>query len=154
MAGDTAEITQDARLNELSYFTMATLMETHHGLAMPATREAYVSHLPKVFGAWMRAEIDGVPERYADFESRVSDALDEIAAGRGRAVVVTSGGVISLVMARILGLDVAGWSQIALAIQNTSVHRLHLIQDRPMVAQFNAVPHLAHPDRDHAQTHL
>ncbi|WP_204112326.1 histidine phosphatase family protein [Shimia biformata] len=154
MMGDAVEIVQDPRLNELSYFTMAQLLDDQQGIPLPDTREGYVAHLPKVFGAWMRDEIADVPERYADFEKRVTDALDDIAAGHGRAVVVTSGGVISLVMRRVLGLDLMGWSQMALAIQNTSVHRLHLVGDRPMLAQFNATPHLEQPDRHHAQTHL
>ena len=52
--------TQDARLNELEYFTLAQLLETQTGLEIPVEREAFVTHLPQVFSAlrktrWMPA---------------------------------------------------------------------------------------------------
>ncbi|HBT01147.1 MAG TPA: histidine phosphatase family protein, partial [Citreicella sp.] len=43
------EVVRDPRLNELEYFTMAQLLETQHGVAMPVDREAFVLHLPRVF---------------------------------------------------------------------------------------------------------
>jgi len=53
-----------------------------------------------------------------------------------------------------LNLDLAGWSQIALSIMNTSVHRLHTLHGRPTLAHFNAIPHLEPAARQFAQTHL
>ena len=80
--------------------------------------------------------------------------MDEIAAGQGRALVVTSGGLIGTVLRQTLALDVSGWSQMCLAIMNTSVHRWQMVLGRPLLTQFNNVSHLEHPDRHHAQTHL
>jgi hypothetical protein len=37
---------------------------------------------------------------------------------------------------------------------NTSVHRLHPIGGGLALTQFNAIPHLEHPERQFAQTHL
>lgn len=149
-----APLVQDARLNELSYFTMARLMEEQHGLPLPATREGYVAHLPQVFGAWERDEISDAPETYSDFTARIDTLLDEIVATNGRALLVTSGGVIATIMRRVLNLDVMAWSHIALSIMNSSVHRLHVLQGTPTLAHFNAIPHLEHRERQFAQTHL
>ncbi len=149
-----AEIIQDPRLNEFTYFTLSQLMEEQHGLAVPAEREGFVEHLPAVLGAWERGEIEGAPESYIDFETRVRDAMADIAKGEGRALVVTSGGLIGMVLRQTLSLDVGGWSKMCLAIMNTSVHRWQMLLDQPLLVQFNGVPHLEMPERHNAQTHL
>jgi broad specificity phosphatase PhoE len=84
----------------------------------------------------------------------VTAALTEIAEGEGPALVVTSGGLIAMVMRQALGLDVPAMARIALAIMNTSVHRLYPIGDQLSPVLFNAVPHLETPDRQFAQTHF
>ncbi|MDU8927602.1 histidine phosphatase family protein [Alisedimentitalea sp. MJ-SS2] len=149
-----APLVQDARLNELSYFAMAQMMQDQHGLPIPETREGYVEHLPQVFGAWERNEIADPPESYADFTARIDAMLDEITASNGRALLVTSGGVIATILRRVLNLDLIAWSHVALSIMNSSVHRLHVLHGYPTLAHFNAIPHLEHRDRQFAQTHL
>ena len=51
-------------------------------------------------------------------------------------------------------LSLGAMSRMALAIMNTSVHRLHPIGEDLSPVLFNAVPHLEAPDRMYAQTHL
>ena len=145
---------KDHRLNELPYFTLATLLEEQQGLAMPVEREGFVAHLPRVFAAWQRDEIKDVPERFADFETRIADAIAEIAGQKRSALVVTSGGLISMVMRQMMGLDIAATARMALAIMNTSVHRLYPIGAELSPVLFNAVPHLELPERSYAQTHF
>jgi len=145
---------RDARLNEIAYFELSQLMQDQHGLEIPTEREGFVEHLPKVFEAWQTGRIDGAPESFEQFHKRVQDVMAEIAAGDGRALVVTSGGLIGMVLRQTLNLDVSGWAQMCLAIMNTSVHRWHMVLDSPLLTQFNAVPHLETPDRHYAQTHL
>jgi len=145
---------RDPRLNELEYFTLAQLLETQKGVAIPTEREGFIDHLPTVFSAWQADEIDNPPERFAEFEARVSAALTEIATGDGPALVVTSGGLIAMAMRQTLGLDTRAMARMALAIMNTSLHRLFPIGDTLSPVLFNAVPHLEHPDRHYAQTHL
>ncbi len=144
----------DPRLNELEYLTLAKAMEEQHGLPFPTDQMAFVAHLPKLFEAWQNDMIDGVPERFRDFEARISEVLEEIAAGDGPALVVTSGGLISCAMRQVLRLDIAGMAQLALAIYNTSQHRLFPIGGRLSPTMFNAIPHLEDPSRHHAQTHV
>jgi broad specificity phosphatase PhoE len=152
--GVDAGITRDPRLNELEYFTLATLLEKQRGIVMPTEREGFVEHLPTVFTAWRDGLIESPPETYEQFRTRVHDALHEIAEGDGPALVVTSGGLISMAMARAMELDIPAMARMALAIMNTSMHRLFPIGGHLSPVLFNAVPHLDHPDRHYAQTHL
>jgi broad specificity phosphatase PhoE len=152
--GFAEDIVQDSRLNELEYFTLAQLLQDQQGVAIPIEREGFIAHLPRVFTAWKNGEIDTPPESFDDFETRVSDALHEISRGDGPALVVTSGGLIAMAMRQVMGLEIAAMAKVALAIMNTSMHRLYPIGDQLSPVLFNAVPHLETPDRHFAQTHL
>jgi broad specificity phosphatase PhoE len=145
---------RDARLNELEYFTLATAMEREHGLPIPTERDSFVTHLPRVFTAWQEDRIEGAPETFAAFEARVKAALADIATGDGPALVVTSGGLISMVMRQSLRLDISAMAAMALAILHTSLHRLFPIGGHLSPVLFNAVPHLEDTSRHHAQTHI
>lgn len=149
-----ADPIRDARLNEIEYFTLAKLFEEQHGVIIPTDREGFVQHLPLTFTAWAKGEIRDTPETFGEFETRVSDALREIQQGDGPAIVVTSGGLISMVVRQAMGLDIPAMARVALAIMNTSLHRLHPIGADLSPVLFNAVPHLEAPDRQFAQTHL
>ncbi|WP_171132044.1 MULTISPECIES: histidine phosphatase family protein [unclassified Ruegeria] len=149
-----SEPVRDARLNEIEYFTLAQLFEQQHGVAIPTDREGFVEHLPKTFAAWAGGEITDAPETFEEFETRVSDALREIGTEGGPAIIVTSGGLISMVVRQAMGLDIPSMARVALAIMNTSMHRLHPIGAQLSPVLFNAVPHLEAPDRQYAQTHL
>ena len=146
--------TRDARLNEIEYFTLAQLFQQQHGVEIPTDREGFVEHLPRTFAAWSRGEIEETPESFEEFETRVRDALREIGTEGGPAIVVTSGGLISMVVRQAMGLDIQSMARVALAIMNTSMHRLHPIGTQLSPVLFNAVPHLEAPDRQFAQTHL
>lgn len=146
--------TQDARLNELEYFTLATLLEEQHDIPFPTEQGAFTHHLPTVFEYWKSDKIEGAPETWKVFHTRVNDALNDIAAGDGPALVVTSGGLISMAMAQAMGLGIPAMARIALAIIHTSMHRLFPIGGHLSPVLFNAVPHLDTPERRVAQTHI
>lgn len=148
------EIVRDPRLNELEYFNLAQLLQEQQGIEIPVEREGFIDHLPTVFAAWRDSVIENPPESFAAFHDRVSSALTEIAEGDGPALVVTSGGLIAMAMRQTLGLDIPAMARVALAIMNTSMHRLFPIGDHLSPTLFNAVPHLDMPDRQFAQTHL
>ncbi|MCE8507234.1 histidine phosphatase family protein [Ruegeria pomeroyi] len=149
-----ADVVQDPRLNEIEYFTLAQLFEAQHGVTIPEDREGFVEHLPMTFTAWAEGRIQDAPESFEQFETRVQAALSEIAQGAGPAIVVTSGGLISMVMRQAMGLDIPAMARVALAIMNTSMHRLYPIGTHLSPVLFNAVPHLEAPERQFAQTHL
>ncbi|MBM1632616.1 histidine phosphatase family protein [Sulfitobacter mediterraneus] len=145
---------RDARLNELEYFTLATLLEEQHGVPFPTEQGSFTSHLPTVFEYWKSGKLEGAPETWQHFHDRIESALRDIAAGDGPALVVTSGGLISMVMAQAMGLSVPAMARMALAIMHTSMHRLFPIGGHWSPVLFNAVPHLETPDRRLAQTHI
>ncbi len=145
---------RDARLNELAYFDMAHLLQEQHGLPIPGDREEFIRHMPQLLGHWQAGRIEDAPESWDSFETRVTEALTEIAAGDGRALVVTSGGLIGMAMRVIMRLDIAAMAHACLAIENSSLHRIQPLSTGLAVTQFNAIPHLDTPERQHARSHL
>ena len=153
-AGRFAPLEQDPRLNEVAYFDLSNLMHAQFGLAMPTSRDEFLTHLPLVFTAWQDGQIEGAPETFHAFQSRVDDVLQEIAAGEGRALVVSSGGLIGMAIRVAMGLETGAFARLCLSIMNTSVHRLHPIGAGLTLTQFNAIPHLERRDRLDAQTYI
>lgn len=147
-------VVADARLNELEYFTLARLLLAQHGVPIPSDREGFVRHLPLLFRYWQEDRISDAPERFETFESRVRGVLHDIADGEGRALVVTSGGLIAMAMRLILRLDVEAMAHVCLAIENSSLHRVQPLSGGLILTQFNALPHLDTPERQHARSHL
>lgn len=148
------EVIEDARLNELEYFTMAQLCAEQHGVPLPGDREEFILHMPRLFTMWHEGALEGAPESFADFEARVGDVVREISQGSGRAVVVTSGGLIGMAMRVTMGLGMSAFAHACIAIENTSMHRFQPLATGLALTQFNAVPHLESADRAHARTHL
>lgn len=141
----------DPRLNEMDYFNLGQAMHDVHGLPMP-DQDGFADHIPQVMEAWQRAEIKG-NETFASFEERVSGVLAEAAQPGRHVLCVTSGGVIGMIVRHLLDLDLRRMSRVLLPIHNTSVHRVHVGDLGPILAGFNATPHLDAPDRAHARTH-
>ncbi len=146
------QIKQDKRLNELQYFPMATALETQHGKPFPQSVSDYVHHLPVLMDHWHRDQLEDIPEKFADFNQRITELIREICGAHGRILLVTSGGVIGVIVRHILALDSAATSRIMLQIMNSSMHRLHFVHDQLMLGTFNATPHLDTPDRAYART--
>jgi broad specificity phosphatase PhoE len=145
---------RDARLNELEYFTLATLLEQQHSIAFPTEQGAFTHHLPTVFSYWKDGKIEDAPETWQHFNDRIESVLMEIAEGDCPALVVTSGGLISMAMSQAMGLGIPAMARLALAIMHTSMHRLFPIGGHLSPVLFNAVPHLDTTERRVAQTHI
>lgn len=149
-----AEPMQDARLNEVAYFDLSAKMHAQFGIKRPEGRDEFIEHLPMVFTAWREGQIKDTLESYAQFEDRVGEVLYEIGAGEGRALVATSGGWIAMAIKVAMGLQLSAMARLALTIHNSSVHQMHPIGAGLTLTQFNAVPHLADPDRQYAKTFI
>ncbi|WP_375254239.1 histidine phosphatase family protein [Yoonia sp.] len=141
----------DPRLNEMDYFNLGQSLQDVHGVPFPGPEE-FAAHVPQVMEAWHRAEIKGV-ETFASFEDRVTSVLQEAATPGVRVLCVTSGGVIGMIIRHLLDLDPTRMAHVLLPILNSSVHRVHVIPQGPILASFNAIPHLDLADRAHAKTH-
>ena len=141
----------DPRLNEMDYFNLGQSLQDVHGVPFPGPEE-FAAHVPQVMQAWHRAEIRGV-ETFASFEERVTSVLQEAAQPGVRVLCVTSGGVIGMIIRHLLDLDPTRMAHVLLPILNSSLHRVHVIPQGPILASFNAIPHLDQADRAHAKTH-
>lgn len=145
---------RDPRLNELEYFTLAQLLVEQHGIPFPTEQGEFISHLPQVFTYWRDGKIDGAPETYEAFQTRIRDAITEIAASETPALVVTSGGLIGNVIGQRLSLDIDATARLTVSIFHTSLHQLFDIGGTLSPTQFNATPHLDHADRQTARTNI
>lgn len=145
---------EDCRLNELAYFELSEAARRQHGIDVPASPAEFARYLPQVMELWMSDALDDVPERFTAFASRIQSVIDEQCDAAGRALLVTSGGVIGMAVRQTLDLDTAGLSKVMLQIANSSIHRLQYVHENLMLAGFNATPHLDSPDRAHARTHV
>ncbi|MBT8155076.1 histidine phosphatase family protein [Epibacterium ulvae] len=152
--GFADSIVQDPRLNEMQYFSLAKALEEQFGEPIPTEREDFADNVVKVFSAWSEGRIAQPYETWSDFQARTQAALQEIAAGEGPALVVTSGGVVGMIMQFCLDLDPKATARIVLATMNSSLHRLYIANGVISPDLFNAVPHLEAQDRRFAQTHL
>lgn len=141
----------DPRLNEMDYLNLGKSLQEVHGVPFPGP-EDFAAHVPQVMQAWHQAEIMG-NETFASFEARVTSVLQEAAQPGVRVLCVTSGGVIGMIIRHLLDLDPKRMAHILLPIMNTSIHRVHVIPQGPILSGFNAIPHLDRPDRAHAVTH-
>lgn len=146
--------TQDPRFDELSYFNIAQALEDQHSIPVPANPTEFASHLPRMLDHWERDVIDAAPERFTAFRDRVCTRIDELCGEHGRILIVTSGGVIGMVMRHALGLQNGSTAKIMLQVMNSSLHRLEYVHDTLMVGAFNATPHLDAPERAHARTYV
>ena len=99
-----------------------------------ATVWASLNMLPKLLGAWQAGQIDNPPEEFAAFETRVREGLDAVGEGEGRAMVVTSAGVIGMAMRLTLGLDLNAYARACLNLQGDA---------RPQACDDDSIPRLA-----------
>lgn len=146
---EVAEI--DARLNEMDYFNLGSALAHVKGLDEIAMQD-FAAFAPQVMTAWHAAEIQG-NESFAEFETRVTGVFDAATEPGRRVLCVTSGGVIGMIIRRLLGLDPARMAHVLLPIWNTSFHRIQVMPHGTVLAGYNAIPHLEHPDRAAFRTH-
>ena len=146
--------TRDARLNELEYFTLAGLLSEQHGIAFPTEEHEFLAHFPTVLQHWKEGKIEGAPESYMAFQTRIRDAMTEIASENGPALVVTSGGLIAHLIAQQMELGMAATARTAVAIFHTSLHQFHPIGGHLSPILFNATPHLDTPERGLSKTNI
>ena len=113
-----------------------------------ATPEAN-RHFQRMFEILMHRWVDGTlaidgVESWADFQSRVRSALNEIIAGPSRnVVIVTSGGPIATAVQTVLDAPPRKAIEINWRVRNCSLTEFLFSKGRVSLDGFNAVPHLA-----------
>ena len=98
--------------------------------------------------AWSEDSIEGVPERWSEFGSRVVGAGDRLAARKtGNVLVLTSGGVISRMAQASLGSPDRSAIDLNLSLRNSGLCEFHARPYGLALGSWNALPHL-HDRRD------
>ena len=150
----TLDYAVDPRLNEIDYFTLAEALKRSRGVPFPSTPEEFATHVPQVLDIWRSGAADPDHESYDAFRARVIEVLKEAAESGPGAALVTSTGVIAMLIAVALGLASDAKAQLFLRIRNTSVHRFELLGDSVFLTQFGATPHLDRPERYRSRTYF
>lgn len=121
-------------------------------------KRAALGLLRDTLRAWSAGRLHGeLPESWGDFGRRVGEALEVVRNGNTngeRVLVVSSGGPISMVLGRVLGLDCEATVSLNLQVRNASYSELHVGRNALHLGSFNNVPHLDRPDRPEAVTYF
>lgn len=144
----------DPRLDELHFDSLAEQYIVATGSDAPQSRPEFLRLFPRMFAMWARGEIHSDGEAYGAFLDRTAAVVEEAAFTGGRTLFVTSGGVIGVTMARVLGLDPDATANLLVNIHNASLHRLIREDGRLRLGLFNASPHLDPEERRHARTYI
>lgn len=144
----------DPRLDEFDYDPLQDAYHRATGIGPAATRAEFLAVFPEVLTGWAEGRLTGARESFADFETRVADAVDEFTAQDRTTLIVTSGGVIGMVLRRILRLDIRATADVMLSIHNASVHELTPEAGSLRLSLFNAIPHFDPTERSHARTYI
>ena len=145
-------------LNE--YDSEAIIRTVHSGpLAAPTTPELARFHfrlLREGLLAWMAGSThpQGMPS-HADFVAGVRGALDHVRAHHadGTALIVSSGGPISMAIGHVLGLAPEAVIELNLQLRNSAVCELKVSPKRHTLISFNTLPHLNGPEHASWVTH-
>ncbi len=110
---------------------------------------------------WIRGELqpqdeDSNFEYWVDFQNRVYRAIDEIMSNHdsgARVLICTSGGVIAMVLQRVLLFPDQAVIATNWMLHNSSVSRVKYGQGKVSLTQFNSLPHLERPGLLHMITY-
>lgn len=102
---------------------------------------------------WIRGELspgeeDRLFEHWADFQRRVYAGVDEIMdrhSNGARVIVSTSGGVIAMILQRVLQFPDEAVITTNWMVRNSSVSRIKYGRGKVSLTQFNSLPHLERP---------
>ncbi len=120
-------IAEDPRWNEYDQFGLLGLgpqvEEWPEDLA--ERNLVFQAALDQALAAWVGGAVaDGGGESHADFHGRATAALEELKTAKGTTLVVSSGGVIALVAAHLMGVEPAHWPALNRTMVNASITKV------------------------------
>ncbi|TAP37342.1 histidine phosphatase family protein [Alteromonas sp. KUL49] len=153
------EPTVSSELNEFNFQAVARAYLALHPedqVAEGAPPADYYRLLKKAMLAWAKNELDTnqLDETWAEFENRTLNMLTTLqSSGARKALVVTSGGAIAMMLKHILGYDAPMVINMNLQIRNASFSQCFANAKGVHLNSFNSVPHLDVIDRLHGITY-
>jgi broad specificity phosphatase PhoE len=151
-------IEQHAGLDEYDFDALFEALGPEHG-ALKTLRHGSKSDfhrgLRQVLKLWSEDRIDGpIPEAWASFEHRVSEARRAIQDGPGKRVLaVTSGGVMAVMAQQSLRAPAETAIALNMQVGNSSFCRIFFNERAWHLGSFNSDPHLDRVDRRRYQTY-
>lgn len=109
----------------------------------PRPRQAFHHIFTDAVSRWHDGRFDGeYNESWPHFRARVLDAFDRLRSDGGDALVFTSGGVVSVMVQKVLGLTDANCFAINATIHNSSVTRMLYRPEETSLHSLNSTAHL------------
>jgi broad specificity phosphatase PhoE len=141
----------DAGLNEYDFQAVLSCFMAHQPEAAQAARAHPIQLLRAAMQAWARDLISAPQlETWAAFQLRVHAAIKRICRSaldsNEDALVLSSGGVISLFVQRALGFDDSSLMSVNMAIKNTAISEFRISRNALSLQSFNTLPHFADPE--------
>jgi broad specificity phosphatase PhoE len=156
--GHALPSTARTELNE--YDSHALIRSVHTGplptVATAAEAKVHFQLLREGLSRWMQGQTR--PEgmlRYAAFVAGIDDTLAQVREHHtdGTALVVSSGGPISMAVGHVLGLQPDNVIELNLHLRNSAVSELRMTPRRLHLLTFNTLPHLNEPQHATWITH-
>jgi broad specificity phosphatase PhoE len=139
------EAVVDARLDEYDHADVLAVQQP--GLSFestaPGDNRALQSTLDEAVARWMAAD-SGYREAHGAFVDRVLDASSDALERPGTTLAVTSAGVIGVLVASVLGLDLEQWPALARITVNGSITKIISGRSGRNLLTFNDHAHLEH----------
>ncbi|MDO8268941.1 MAG: histidine phosphatase family protein [Moraxellaceae bacterium] len=109
----------------------------------PSPRQAFHRIFTEAVSRWHDGRFDGeYNESWPHFKARVLASFDQLRSTGGDALVFTSGGVVSVMVQKVLSLTDANSFAINATIHNSSVTRMLYRADETSLHSFNSTAHL------------
>lgn len=141
---DAAQLVTDDRLDEYDHVSVLAAHApalSFESVADTGYRRALQSALDNALRRWA-AGAGPYTESHDDFVRRVNDVITHLTAQPGSTLAVTSGGVIAVVCARMLGLPNDRWPDLARVLVNTGLTKIVSGQSGTHLLSFNDHAHL------------
>jgi broad specificity phosphatase PhoE len=109
----------------------------------PKNKKKYFRCLKQAFTAWSEELLPKHEESYLKFRQRVSSVVSDLRNAKSNNIlVVSSGGILSHMIADALRLDNKMAFELNLQINNTSISSLLLGKNTTKLTTFNSLPHI------------
>ncbi|MGQ0839734.1 histidine phosphatase family protein [Actinokineospora sp.] len=140
----------DPRWDEYDFLAIVEQFTAPDAVAAATPRD-FQALLDSALHHWVAGDPAGAVGTYADFAAGAVAALAEVGAGLGSGgtgVVFTSGGVISAICARLLGLPAAGFVTLNRVMVNAAVTKVVHGRSGASLVSFNEHGHFEGANRD------
>ncbi|MFY8135116.1 MAG: histidine phosphatase family protein [Aquimonas sp.] len=118
----------------------------------PVDPRRVLQQLLAALTAWTEDRIEGVPERWSQFQARTRAGAARLRPVAGTVLAVSSGGVLSQFAQTALDTSDARAIELNLSLRNSALCEFHHRTGALRLSSWNAVPHLA--EARHLWTHF